>query len=492
MKKSSPVTSSEKAACVLRSQLAGSWFDSHPERLRAELEGYLAKVDDPVLNDVIALISPHAGYRYSGPAAAHGFKQIHGKSYSRVVLLGPTHRLSLRDAISVQSATAFSTPLGDLPYDEDFIARLRKFPFVKDVAGSLEGENSLEMQFPFLQAVVGQPKIVPIVVGQLDEASATRIGQSLLSLLDTQTLVIVSSDFTHYGPRFQYVPFRTNVEENIRKLDLGAVAQIEAKNLSGFLDYIETTGATICGRDTIALLLAMLPPDAKPQLLCYDNSGRLTGDFDNPVSYVSMAVTGHWPAPSGEENTASNDLLSKEDKANLLALARKTILYHFKKGSKPSPKDIGVEISPAMKTVMGVFVTLHEKGDLRGCIGEIFPRRPLYEAVIDQALNSAFADTRFMPVEEKEMKAIRIEISALTPPQPVASYRDIEIGRHGMVLTKRGRSAVFLPQVAPEQNWNLDQTLTHLSMKAGLPPDAWKEGASFTVFEAIVFSEDPM
>ena len=145
--------------------------------------------------------------------------------------------------------------------------------------------------------------------------------------------------------------------------------------------------------------------------------------------------------------------------------------------------------TPAMQEVMGAFVTLHKHGQLRGCIGEIFPRRPLMEAVADQAVNAAFKDPRFPKLREDELELIDLEISALTAPRTVAGYRDIELGKHGIVLYKGGRSAVFLPQVAPEQGWDLETTLTHLSMKAGLGPDDWKNGCEFQVFEAIVFSE---
>jgi AmmeMemoRadiSam system protein A len=113
----------------------------------------------------------------------------------------------------------------------------------------------------------------------------------------------------------------------------------------------------------------------------------------------------------------------------------------------------------------------------------------LYKAVMEHAVNAAVRDTRFRPVTADELPKIEMDISALTEPQPVASYNDIVLGKHGMVLEKSGRSAVFLPQVAPEQGWTLPETLTHLSIKAGLPPDAWKDGARYTVFEAIVFSE---
>ena len=155
----------------------------------------------------------------------------------------------------------------------------------------------------------------------------------------------------------------------------------------------------------------------------------------------------------------------------------------------PTPEELGIKITPNMRQKMGVFVTLHKNGMLRGCIGEITPRRPLYIAVMHQAINSALRDYRFPKVKESEIPSLEYEISALTPPKPVSSYKDIVIGRDGMTISKHGYSAVFLPQVAPEQGWNLDQTLTHLSQKAGLPSNAWKKDAEFTTFQAIVFNE---
>lgn len=188
--------------------------------------------------------------------------------------------------------------------------------------------------------------------------------------------------------------------------------------------------------------------------------------------------------------TSGNKELTAVDKKALLALARKTIEQTLK-GKKPAdPEDVGVEPTPAMNQVMGGFVTLTMGGELRGCIGEIFPRRPLAEVVLDHAIDAAFNDPRFPPLTAKELSLVRIEISALTPPVPVASYRDIVIGKHGMVIELGNRSAVFLPQVAPEQGWDLPTTLAYLSQKAGLSTNAWQDPrAKFTVFEAIVFHE---
>ncbi len=183
-------------------------------------------------------------------------------------------------------------------------------------------------------------------------------------------------------------------------------------------------------------------------------------------------------------------VLTAGDRKALLVLARKTIARALEGRAPATPEEVGIVPSEAMKNVMGGFVTLTMEGDLRGCIGEIFPRRPLVQVVLDHALSAAFDDPRFPPLTAAELPRVRIEISALTPPVPVASCRDIEIGRHGMVLELGNRSAVFLPQVAPEQGWDLPTTLAYLSQKAGLRSDAWKDPrARFTVFEAIVFHE---
>jgi AmmeMemoRadiSam system protein A len=200
-----------------------------------------------------------------------------------------------------------------------------------------------------------------------------------------------------------------------------------------------------------------------------------------------MAFTGKWPKPG--KGQVRRTVLTENDKKNLLKLARKTLFYYMKYGKIPAPKELGIIITPNMKKKMGVFVTLHKNGMLRGCIGEIFPRRPLYEAIMHQAINSALRDYRFPRVTEQEIPDLEFEISALTPPKAVSSYRDIVIGKDGMTISKDGHFAVFLPQVAPEQGWDLEQTLTHLSRKAGLSPNAWKTGANFTVFQAIVFNE---
>ncbi len=183
-------------------------------------------------------------------------------------------------------------------------------------------------------------------------------------------------------------------------------------------------------------------------------------------------------------------MFTKDEKRTLLSLARKTIIHYLENGRSPVPEDMGEEISENLQKKRAAFVTLTINGSLRGCIGEILPSRPLYMSVVSNAANAAFEDPRFRPLTKDESGRIHIEISVLSEPAKVDSYKDIVIGRDGMILSKGRSRALFLPQVAPEQGWTLEETLSHLSMKAGLPADAWKSGCSFQTFQAEVFGEE--
>jgi len=286
------------------------------------------------------------------------------------------------------------------------------------------------------------------------------------------------------------VPFTKNVPEKIKELDMGAYEFIAKLDSRGFLDYKAKTGATICGYVPIAILLSMLDKDAKSQMVKYTTSGELTGDFERSVSYLSVAFLGQWGNYSETQQQTNVPELSGEDKQQLLTLACKTIDYVLRQRRMPEASELGVNVSDAMKCPRAAFVTLKKNGQLRGCIGDIFPQRPLYRSVMLNAVNAGFSDRRFLPLSEAEYDGITIEISALTAPEPVASYNQIRIGIDGVVLNKDGHSAVFLPQVAPEQGWDLSEMLTQLSRKARLADDAWKEGASFLVFQADVFGEE--
>lgn len=157
----------------------------------------------------------------------------------------------------------------------------------------------------------------------------------------------------------------------------------------------------------------------------------------------------------------------------------------------PDPRllaaDRGLEPGPALKQDRGAFVTLTAAGNLRGCIGTIEGIQPLMDAVAENAAAATVRDPRFAPVTPREVPSLELEISALSPLWMVSGPENIIIGQHGILLEKAGRRAVFLPQVAPEQGWDLETTLGHLALKAGLPLHAWQDGARFRVFTAEVF-----
>ncbi|MGD0596505.1 MAG: AmmeMemoRadiSam system protein B [Sedimentisphaerales bacterium] len=465
------------------------WHANDPNALAKQVEGFFQKAQVQPADDTIALINPHAGYAYSGQTAAFGVKAAKAK-YKRVIVIGPSHQVPMQDVLSVPGlVTHYQTPLGEIPLDTEFINKLLQSPLFKDIPQAYRTEHSVFIQLPLLQYRLGDFKLVPIVAGQCSPKAIQQAASILKTLVDSNTLFVASSDFTHYGPNYDYVPFTQNIALELKKLDMGAYDYIAKLDSPGFQQYCDKTGATICGRIPIAILLSMLPSGTKPELLKYTTSGELMGDFTNSVSYLSVAFHGEWQKQIASELTKTDSSLTQKDKQNLLLLARRTIEFYLQNNAVPTPEQLGIPITDAMKVSRAAFVTLKKNSDLRGCIGEIFPSQPLYKSVIANAINAAVNDWRFTAVTRDELGKIDIEISALTVPQSIDSYNQIRLGTDGVVLKKGGYSAVFLPQVAPEQGWTLAETLTHLSLKAGLPGDAWKKDASFLVFQAEVFGE---
>ena len=473
---------------VLRSVLAGSWYPDDAEALRRQFTEFFERADVDPKKDLVALILPHAGYSYSGNTACAGLKTI-GRRHERIIVIGPSHGVRMEEVLSVPRVTHYETPLGQTPLDVEFIERLLQYPVFQNVPHAHKREHSVQIEVPLLQFSNSGFELVPIVAGSCSLETIKRAAAILKSMVDEQTLVVASSDFVHYGASYGYVPFTENVPEQIKKLDTDALKLIEALDAPGFLEYRRKTGATICGYIPIAVLLSMLDESTKAELVEYATSGQLEGDYSRSVSYLSIAFSGAWRRDSSIEPPAYDARLTDRDKEDLINLAKKTIGYALEHQNVPEISELGIELNDTLKQPRAAFVTLKKGGQLRGCIGDIFPCQPLYRSVFSNALNAAFGDRRFSPLQKDELDDITIEISALTRPRSVPSSDKIQIGIDGMVLNKAGRSAVFLPQVAPEQGWDLNKTLTQLSMKAGLAADDWKEGASFLVFGADVFGE---
>jgi AmmeMemoRadiSam system protein A len=204
------------------------------------------------------------------------------------------------------------------------------------------------------------------------------------------------------------------------------------------------------------------------------------------VSYAVIAVTAPAPLSAPPAGPTEQKALEPEQMSLLHQVAVAGVALAVA-GDRPEVRDrldrLLAQIPSSLKTPAGAFVTLRQDGRLRGCIGYILPRRPLYRAVLENGVNAAQNDHRFRPVTPEELDGLTIEVSVLTPPRPIASYLDFRVGKQGIVLSKEGRQAVFLPEVALEQGWTREQTLSNLSRKAGLPPSAWREGAFLQVFE---------
>lgn len=485
-------------ARVRESALAGGWYPAEPEALRGLVDELLDRAKPPTPRPegtLRALILPHAGYAYSGPTAATGVSLVRGASYRRVLVIAPSHRRQFR-GLSIAPVDAFETPLGRVALDTEAIAGLRASPLVSADPAADPREHAIEIELPLLQRAL-QPgwRLVPVLVGELGEQDYRTAAELLRALGDEDTLVVVSSDFTHYGPRFGYLPFPPTaaLSEDIRRLDEGALRLIKARNPAGLLDYQAETGISLCGIRPVAILLQMLGESARIEPVAYTTSGAITGDWHNSVSYAVLAVTQAVPlsttAPLGGTPSATEQPSLTETELRLLhrlAVAGVTwaVLGEEAVNGDGSLDRLMEDLPPALARPAGAFVTLKRGDALRGCIGYIGPRSPLFQAVLENGVNAARNDRRFPPLSPAELQDLEVEVSVLTEPRPIPGQEAFRVGDQGIILKKDGRQAVFLPEVATEQGWGREETLSQLARKAGLPPDAWRNGAELQVFES--------
>ena len=460
---------------------AGRWFPGSADALKKAVDGYLDVETPPIDKPPVALIAPHAGYQFSGAVAGKGYAALKGRSYDRVILIGLSHQRPLSGA-SVRKVDAYETPLGKVPVDLAACQWLLECPVVKEQPACHATEWSCENQLPFLQRALGSFEMVELLVGALRPDERKVLAKAVHRLVDEKTLLVASSDFTHFGPNYGYVPFMKDVRQNLERLNAVAVQRICQIDLAGFDDHLARTKDTICGRHGIGLLLAVVAAydDVRASLVARAMSGQLTGDWANSVTYDSIVF---WRAGEG---------LSKDEQKTLLRLARDSVTHYlrFKQELKPEAKMY--DLTPALRARGAAFVTLKNAGRLRGCIGHIQAVEPLYESVIGNACN-ACEDRRFRdnPITEDEVKDLTVEISVLSPMRRVGGLDEIVIGRDGLIMARGRQQGVFLPQVPVEQGWDRGQYLVHLCGKAGLPPDAWQDPQTQLYrFTAQVFHAD--
>jgi len=459
---------------------AGRWYPADADKLGEMLDAFLAN-QPPIPQAPVALIAPHAGYQYSGAVAGRAYAALKGRTYRRVILMGPSHQAPLRGA-SVLRVDAYDTPLGRIFVDIEARDALLKSSVVKEQPAAHANEHSVENQLPFLQRTIKDFKMVEVLVGDLSPSDRDALVAAVRPLVDQGTLMVVSSDFCHYGPAYGYVPFKDDVPRQLAALNAAATQEILQVDVAGWDNFLGETHDTICGRSPIGVLLKVLEPvdDVEGLRVGFDMSGHLMGDYTNSVTYASFVF---WRAGEG---------LTPAEQETLLGIARESAVTFLKTGKAPEISAERRDLTPALRAPGAAFVTLKNGGRLRGCVGHIVAYKPLFASVVENACH-ACQDPRFTdePITEKEAGDLSIEISVLTPMRRLADPQKVRVGKDGLMMAKGANRGLLLPQVPTEQGWTREQFLQGTCRKAGLPLDAWKDkDTEIYRFGAQVFGEE--
>lgn len=441
-----------------RPAVAGMFYPAEPAELSRQITAFLAEAPAPEAGARVpkALIAPHAGYVYSGPVAAQAYALLapaRGR-ITRVVLMGPSHRVAFR-GIATSGADAWTTPLGDVAIDRDTTARLMGLPMVGTLDKAHEAEHSLEVHVPFLQAVLGEFQLVPLVAGETPRDVVAAVLEEAWG--GPETLIVISTDLSHY---LDY--------ESCRATDAATVAAIE------HLDPAAIGSSQACGRVPVGgILLAASRRHLTITTLDVRNSGDTAGPKDRVVGY------GAWALYEPEQDPLHGI------GPRLLELAWAAIRARLAGGAVAPPS------APDILTRPGAcFVTLKRHGQLRGCIGSPQAWRPLGADVVDNATKAAFEDPRFAPLAASDLDGLSLSVSVLTAPVPMrfASEQDL-LGQlrprvDGLIIEDGGRRALFLPAVW-EQLPDPAQFLAHLKAKAGMAIDHWSPHFKASRFQAV-------
>ena len=440
--------------------VAGTFYPAQKDALREMVDTFLSKADKSAHSGkLIALISPHAGYVYSGQVAAYGYKQIQGSDIKKVILIGSSHRSAFKGA-SVYAKGSFRTPLGDVKINERLAeGLLNESADVRFSPEAFEGEHSLEVQLPFFQTVLKDFTIVPILISSPSGKTFEHLILKLTEILDEKTVLIASTDLSHY---YDYA--------TAKEMDSKIISAIERLSPKDTLELLRAGKSEMCGGVPVIIVMEVAKRAGANLGVVFKhaNSGDVTGEKDRVVGYASI---GFYKSPYTEG-----------EKKELLAIAKNAITEYVTIGKAPE-----AEVkNPKFKTNGAVFVTIKKNGSLRGCIGHIQPIMPLYQSIIRNAVAACSSDPRFPPMKKEELKDMDIEISILSPLIPLRDVKDIQVGKHGLYILKGMQSGLLLPQVATELGWSRDEFLEHVCVKAGLPKNAWKDAELYTFTAEII------
>ena len=447
--------------------VAGTFYPAEPDVLERQLAHFLLEAGNAAPSPTVpkAIIGPHAGYVFSGPVAARAYALLaaaRGK-ISRVVLIGPSHYVGFR-GLAVDTVAAWAMPSGTVPLDTEAIARLRGLPMVGDLDAAYQREHALEVHVPFLQHVLGEFRLVPIVAGDAPPEAVAALFDMLWG--GPETLIVISTDLSHY---LEYAACRRrdqSTAEAIEHFDIDALGPAEA-----------------CGAvPTRGLLLTARRRGMTIERLDLRNSGDTAGPHDRVVGYGAWAL--YENAPSDRERLAV-----EEHGPALIDLARRSILSGLHTGQPPRVAIDG-RLPPFMAAPGAAFVTLRRDGALRGCIGSAVATRPLVLDVAEHAFNAAFRDPRFPRLEWLELSGLSLSVSVLTAPEPIRFTDEADLlaqlrpGIDGLIIEDQGQRALFLPSVW-EDLPDARQFLKMLKLKAGLPTEPASPGLRAQRFRSI-------
>jgi MEMO1 family protein len=468
--------------------VAGQFYPGSPSELKKELQNlFAAKSNVQPEGKVLAVISPHAGYVFSGPVAAESFEQIdRDGQFDNIFLIGSSHRFAF-DGASIYTLGNFQTPMGEVPVNLDLAKELcRKFSVFTTRTDAQMNEHCLEVQLPFLQYWLHKPfRIIPIILGTQSISTCHKIAEALRPYFNQSNLFVISTDFSHYPAYNQAQIADHKTAEAILTNKPDQLVEAMETNEKSLIPGLATS---LCGWTSVLTLLYITEkmPGLAYRLIDYRNSGdAAAGDKSRVVGYCAIGV---YLSGNNSGQTGKNSYqISEGDRTALLALARATITSYVATGKIPAIET--EKLSLVLKTPAGAFVSLYKNKELRGCVGRFDPDQPLYKVVQEMAVASSTRDTRFNPVESDELANIKIEISVLTPLKKIKSPDEIILGKHGIYMKKGYNSGTFLPQVAKSTGWTKEEFLGHCSRdKAGMGWDGWKTAELFT-YEAIVFKE---
>jgi AmmeMemoRadiSam system protein B/AmmeMemoRadiSam system protein A len=458
---------------------AGSFYNEDANQLQMEIVSYLQDARSTFSEVPRIIVVPHAGYSYSWMTAAYAFRTLANSDVERVILIGASHNHNF-DYIALDDRLAYRTPIGDVPVDLAFVNTLAASDSRIWLDHAVhDEEHSLEVQLPFLQTLLPEFSIVPIYLSSDDGTLSSLLAEKLKMLIDDKTVVIVSTDLSHYPPQDIALQADEQIIESIRTLDVASFDQ-QVSMLSA--QYNLSTRA--CGAKAVrsAMLLAN-ELGLTGTVIDYSHSGMLSGGDPSRVVGYGAIVFGE-----PEEETFEFSLTPEEQKEAIM-IARKTLESYLVDGTIP---DIFVS-GRSLLEPLGAFVTLNKSsGELRGCMGQFISDGPLGQAIQDKAITAAVSDPRFLPVTRSELDDLTIEISVLSPMRRISSPDEIEMGKHGVYIKQGDKSGTYLPQVAEQFNYNKEAFMNSLAAnKAGIDMNSWKDGsAELYVYTAYVFEEE--